>query len=110
MEIKCEGPVPIPYFTYVEKSFINVALRMHKEYRPNDRAEVDNVAVIVSRDGVLYEYQFRLLFRAVLIYKLNVPEKATDLHRIVGGVISKMREVISKYGLDNDKRNEEEVG
>jgi len=107
METKREGPVPIPYFTYIEKTFINKALRMHKEYRPNDRVEIDNVAVIVSRDGVLYEYQFRLLFRAVLIYKLNVPENVGFVHGTLTGTINKMREVIIRYGLDSDKEIKE---
>lgn len=102
--------MPLPYFNYREKTFINAALRMHKEYRPNDKTEVDNVAVIFSRDGILYEYQFYLLFRAVLIYKMNVPEETRFLHEILNGVIDKMREVIVKYGLDSDKGDEGEVG
>lgn len=104
---KGKGPVPIPYFTYSEKSFINQALRMYKEYRPNDRLETDNVAIIVSRDGILYEYQFYLLFRAMLIYKLNVPAETQFLHKILLGAINKMREVILKYGLDGDKEIKE---
>lgn len=102
--------MPLPYFTYGEKSFINAALRMHKEYRPNDRIETDNIAVILSRDGILYEYQFHLLFRAVLIYKLNAPEETEILHAVLNGAITKMREVIIKYGLDSDKGDEGEAG
>lgn len=102
-----EGPVPLPYFTYAEKSYINSALRMHKEYRPNDAAETDSVAVIMSRDGILYEHQFRLLYRAVLIYKLNAPEETTVLHTVLNGAINKMKEVILKYKLDSDNEIEE---
>jgi len=105
-----EGPVPIPYFTGSEKEFINAALRMHKEYRPNDRTETDNIAVIVSRDGILYEYQFRLLYRAVLIYKLSISEDMRLIHLVLANTINKMRKVIIKYGLDSDKRDEGEVG
>lgn len=102
-------PINSPLFTAAEGMWVNRALRMHKEYRPNDSIVVDNVAVIVSRRGILYESQFRLLYRAVLIFKLNAPEEAKILHVILNGAIYKLREVMGSYGLDRDEGSERET-
>ena len=103
---KHEGPVPIPFFNFSEKVYINDALRRYKQIpKGNDIDHIDTIAVVVSRDGILYEFQFWILWRAVLFYKLNFPTNPifANHESVINSVIGKMREVISKYELDSDK-------
>jgi hypothetical protein len=105
---KHEGPVPLPYFSISEKVYINDALRMYKHIsKGNDIDHIDTIAVVMSRDGVLYEFQFWILWRAVLFYKLNFPANPiyANSELVLSNIFDKMRGVIEKYGLDNDKGN-----
>ena len=96
-------------FTYPERAVINRALSMYKEYRPNEKADVDNIAVLVFRNSMLHQYQFNILYRAILIYTLTIPENTSTIH-MLNSIIKKMKGIMNAHGLDRNERDEEEIG
>jgi len=103
-----EGAVPIPYFNTSEKTYINNALRMYRHIaHGSDADHIDTIAVVVSRDGILYEFQFWILWRAVLLYKLNFPTNpiCANSELVVSRIFTKIKETINRYGLDNDNES-----
>jgi hypothetical protein len=97
--------------TLAEKVIVNHALKMYKEIRPNDKTYIDNLAYIVSRDGILYECQFRTLFRSLLLYKLHfsTDQIYTNTRLTLDHTIVKLRRTFNDNGLDCDEGNEGEA-
>ena len=107
-----EEPVPVPLFNMSEKRYINDALR---EYRntisTEDSLHIDSIAVIIDRDGILYEFQFWILWRAILFYKLGFPVNPiyANSELVINNIISKCKEVISRYGLYRDEGSQRQT-
>ena len=93
--------IVMPSMMSTEKVLINDALRIYKQFRPKEIIEIDNTAVLVSGDYLLYEEQFRLIIRAILLYKLNMQEGTSNYHTI-NRTIHRLKGRANKYGLDKD--------
>lgn len=100
--------VVMPSMMSTEKILINDALRTYKQFRPKEIIEIDNIAALVAGDYLLYEEQFRLVIRAVLLYKLNMQEGTTKYH-IINRIIYRLKGRANKYGLDIGEGIEGEI-
>ena len=100
--------IVMPSMMSTEKVLINDALRIYKQFRPKEIIEIDNTAVLVSGDYLLYEEQFRLIIRAILLYKLNMQEGTSNYHTI-NRIIHRLKGRANKYGLDISEGSEGET-
>ena len=104
--------IELPEVSIPEHTCINDALRTYKKLYVNDVADIDNVAVVVSRNGVLYKQQFMLLWKALLFYKLNFQPgeyKYGNNECVVDNIIYKLKGVMDRYGLDRDEGGKREA-